>query len=56
MTQPKITLTYDGGQGRQATYEAMGEYDVYRLLEELLHRMTVQDHPVIPVCEKVMVT
>lgn len=40
MTQPKITLTFDGGPDRQVTYEAVGEYDVYRILEELLHRLT----------------
>jgi len=43
MIQPKITLTFDGGPGRQATYEAVGGYDIYRLLEELLHRLTVRE-------------
>ena len=39
---PKITLSFDGPWVKKE-YEAEGDYDIYKLLEELLHRLTVEE-------------
>lgn len=35
---PKITLSFDSPWA-QKEYEAEGDYEIYRLIEELLHRL-----------------
>jgi hypothetical protein len=42
---PKITLSFDSSWATKE-YEAEGDYDIYRLLEELLHRLTVDKEKV----------